>query len=479
MTISKKHFHLRRTSTRTINKQDDTQVDIAKANLVPQYTSVEKLYKAQPKSLPLGPKYTRGLPNPACIDRFESAKKLAEEIFEKDQVEENHAAVAVDGPRSAQQSNSVVYAANESITTRQRQQRRKKTVPLPTKSFLPLASRHHEGLGRIRKIQIGLYVIDVWYLAPYPEEYSRLSVLHICEFCLKYMKSQYVAKRHKIKCPMKHPPGDEIYRDGIVSIFEVDGRKNKIYCQNLCLLAKMFLDHKTLYYDVEPFLFYILTETDQNGCHFVGYFSKEKQSLLDYNLSCIMTLPAFQRKGYGQFLIDFSYLLSRKEGKVGSPEKPLSDLGLLSYRKYWTNAIRKQLYNHQGQITLQEISNNTGMTLADIIATLQLNEMLKKKEQGEYEIVNDYDEDSKKPALYAKNELLTWVPYMVAAKGDAGILNIPREHKHRSSMDKGKLASSDISKNAIIPTSTRRRTRGENMIQKRPFRSSTRRSFTR
>lgn len=27
---------------------------------------------------------------------------------------------------------------------------------------------------------------------------------------------------------VKHPPGDEIYRDGIVSIFEVDGRKNKV-----------------------------------------------------------------------------------------------------------------------------------------------------------------------------------------------------------------------------------------------------------
>jgi hypothetical protein len=35
----------------------------------------------------------------------------------------------------------------------------------------------------------------------------------------------------------------------------VDGKDNKMYCQNLCLLAKLFLDHKTLYYDVEPFLF--------------------------------------------------------------------------------------------------------------------------------------------------------------------------------------------------------------------------------
>ena len=48
----------------------------------------------------------------------------------------------------------------------------------------------------------------------------------------------------------------------------------QIYCQNLCLLAKLFLDHKTLYYDVEPFLFYIMTEVDHHGCHMVGYFSK-------------------------------------------------------------------------------------------------------------------------------------------------------------------------------------------------------------
>ena len=88
-------------------------------------------------------------------------------------------------------------------------------------------------------------------------------------------------------------------------MFEVDGKKNKIYCQNLCLLAKLFLDHKTLYYDVEPFLFYIMTECDQRGCHMVGYFSKEKNSQEDYNLACILTLPPFQRKGYGKLLISF------------------------------------------------------------------------------------------------------------------------------------------------------------------------------
>ena len=55
----------------------------------------------------------------------------------------------------------------------------------------------------------------------------------------------------------------------LIALFTV-----QIYCQNLCLLAKLFLDHKTLYYDVEPFLFYVMTESDTNGCHMVGYFSK-------------------------------------------------------------------------------------------------------------------------------------------------------------------------------------------------------------
>jgi len=54
----------------------------------------------------------------------------------------------------------------------------------------------------------------------------------------------------------------------------VDGKRYKQYCQNLCLLAKFFLDHKTLYYDVEPFLFYVMTIGDSEGCHTVGYFSK-------------------------------------------------------------------------------------------------------------------------------------------------------------------------------------------------------------
>ncbi|CAG9760562.1 unnamed protein product [Ceutorhynchus assimilis] len=126
-----------------------------------------------------------------------------------------------------------------------------------------------------KSIEMGKFQMEVWYQSPYPEDYARLPKLYICEFCLRYMKSRTILGRHIIKCVWRHPPGEEVYRKDKVSVWEVDGKKYKQYCQNLCLLAKFFLDHKTLYYDVEPFLFYIMTLVDNEGCHTVGYFSKE------------------------------------------------------------------------------------------------------------------------------------------------------------------------------------------------------------
>ncbi|TNN04038.1 histone acetyltransferase KAT7 isoform X1 [Takifugu flavidus] len=235
-----------------------------------------------------------------------------------------------------------------------------------------------EGSNMIKTILFGRYELDTWYHSPYPEEYARLGRLYICEFCLKYMKSQTILRRHMAKCVWKHPPGDEVYRKGSISVFEVDGKKNKIYCQNLCLLAKLFLDHKTLYYDVEPFLFYVMTEADNTGCHLVGYFSKEKNSFLNYNVSCILTMPQYMRQGFGKMLIDFSYLLSKVEEKVGSPERPLSDLGLISYRSYWKEVLLRYMCNFQGkEISIKEISQETAVNPVDIVSTLQSLQMLK------------------------------------------------------------------------------------------------------
>jgi len=243
--------------------------------------------------------------------------------------------------------------------------------------------KEHDEITKVKNIQsivLGRYEIETWYFSPYPEEYAGDEKLHICEFCLKYMKKQKTLLNHSYKCNMKSPPGKEIYRDDSLSMFEIDGKEHKIYCQNLCLLSKLFLDHKTLYYDVDPFLFYVLCEMDSNGIHhIVGYFSKEKHSQENYNLACILTFPPYQRKGYGKFLMSISYELTKREGTTGSPEKPLSDLGNISYRSYWTyvllNIFRRkdQLTN----ITIQEISRMTGFKTEDILSTLHALNMIK------------------------------------------------------------------------------------------------------
>jgi len=290
----------------------------------------------------------------------------------------------------------------------------KKAIQANEEELLPL-----NGRAGSRCIEFGSFEIDTWYSSPYPEEFQRLRKIYICEFCLKYMKSPTVLRRHVEKCKSRHPPGDEIYRKNGLSIFEVDGKNHKVYCQNLCLLAKLFLDHKTLYYDVEPFLFYVMTTADSTGCHMIGYFSKEKKSFLNYNVSCILTLPMYMKQGYGKMLIDFSYLLSKVEGKVGSPEKPLSDLGLISYRSYWKGILLKYLKNFGfDMISIKDVSQETAVHPSDIVSTLQYLGILKYW-KGKHVILRAtdlFDEYEKKassrPPTYQEIDpsCLSWIP---------------------------------------------------------------------
>ncbi|TKA35842.1 hypothetical protein B0A54_12287 [Friedmanniomyces endolithicus] len=233
-------------------------------------------------------------------------------------------------------------------------------------------------ISRVRnleRIQMGQYEIEPWYFSPYPAEFTDCDLVYICEFCLCYFGDNTQFGRHRKKCTLFHPPGNEIYRDDNVSFFEIDGRRQRTWCRNLCLLSKLFLDHKTLYYDVDPFLFYCMTFRNAHGHHLVGYFSKEKESAEGYNVACILTLPQHQRKGYGKLLIQFSYELSKVENKLGSPEKPLSDLGLLGYRAYWQEVIVDLLLEREGEgtpiVSAEDIGSSLAMTTNDVLHTLQ------------------------------------------------------------------------------------------------------------
>ncbi|EXJ84811.1 histone acetyltransferase htatip [Capronia epimyces CBS 606.96] len=271
----------------------------------------------------------------------------------------------------------------------------------------------------LNKLQMGKHIIEPWYFSPYPHEFADLDMVYIDEFCLSYFSSKKAFERHRHKCELRHPPGNEIYRDDFVSFFEVDGRRQRTWCRNLCLLSKLFLDHKTLYYDVDPFLFYCMVTRDEHGCHLVGYFSKEKDSAEGYNLACILTLPQYQRQGLGRLLIAFSYELSKREGKLGSPEKPLSDLGLLGYRQYWKEVLI-ELLSDPARLpppgsashtpTIAEIASLTSMTEKDVHEQLEVLKLL-RYHKGQWIIV-------------VREELLEWQEKRRAKEKEKGARRI-------------------------------------------------------
>jgi len=94
----------------------------------------------------------------------------------------------------------------------------------------------------LNRLQMGQHEVEAWYFSPYPKEYAHLPVLYICEFCLSFFPSSLTLGRHRKRCTLLHPPGNEIYRHEDISFFEIDGRRQLTWCRNLSLLSKCFLD---------------------------------------------------------------------------------------------------------------------------------------------------------------------------------------------------------------------------------------------
>ena len=54
---------------------------------------------------------------------------------------------------------------------------------------------------------------------------------------------------------------------------------------------------------------------------------------------------------------------------MGSPEKPLSDLGLLGYRAYWAETIVELLLNTDEELSIDDIAQRTSITHTDVMYT--------------------------------------------------------------------------------------------------------------
>jgi histone acetyltransferase HTATIP len=208
----------------------------------------------------------------------------------------------------------------------------------------------------VLEVVFGSLLIKPWYPSFYPEQIvgRKVERLYVCQWCFKYSKELMGFLGHLVcrnvsslcfdanmtqkACPHRDtpPPGVNVYTKDNYSIYEIDGEKNKLYAQNLCLFAKLFLDTKSVFYDVTTFLYYLLvaheptpnipnTSLGEDGVgqqgQVVGFFSKEKMSWDNNNLACILVFPPWQKQGLGQILMGASYEMSKREGRLGGPEK--------------------------------------------------------------------------------------------------------------------------------------------------------------
>lgn len=279
----------------------------------------------------------------------------------------------------------------------------------------------HKEITKIRNIDmitIGNYTIRTWYFSPFPYPFFEKDHLYICEHCFTYFASEKELQDHKEETKERKPPGREIYRDGNISIFELTGKNQKISCQNLCLLSKLFLDHKTLFYDVEGFEFFVLCECDNEGAHIAAYFSREIKSAHGNILACITTLPPYQKKGYGNLLISLSYELAKRQKRSGGPETPLSDLGKIAFKKYWKQTIISVLKNDENDIrSIDDIVVKTAIDRNDIIKTLKKMNLVREK-NDEFRLVMSRERwkaafaefENMKPRNVIQTNKLIWFP---------------------------------------------------------------------
>jgi MOZ/SAS family len=213
-----------------------------------------------------------------------------------------------------------------------------------------------------------------------------------------------------------------VYTYNGYSVWEIDGETEKLYCQNLSLFGKLFLEQKSVFFDTGGFLYYVLTYTQPPNTspaaknakkhgqsvselkdhlelktEVLGFFSKENPSWDNNNLACILIFPPYQHRQLGKLLMSVSYKLSGWEwegGVIGGPEKPLSVMGRRSYMRFWSERVARFMLGETADadgkkvfevgkkkrgrksavmkeaLTVKEIGERTGMLAEDVVAAL-------------------------------------------------------------------------------------------------------------
>eukprot|EP01061_Rhynchopus_euleeides_P027044 TRINITY_DN44042_c1_g1_i1.p1 TRINITY_DN44042_c1_g1~~TRINITY_DN44042_c1_g1_i1.p1 ORF type:complete len:456 (+),score=95.99 TRINITY_DN44042_c1_g1_i1:172-1539(+) len=291
----------------------------------------------------------------------------------------------------------------------------------------------------IRRIIFGTKMMLIpWNSSPYPRYLAPFlqendGVLYVCDVCLRYAPVKQWMEEHIREtggCAQgTHPPGRRIFtsRDKQICVWEVDGgipsecilkakgipsehvsgfpslretTRSEIFAQNAGLLARCFLKGKIAFYCPGAFFYYCITEFSEGAHRFRGFFSAGKFHRED-SLSCIMVLPPWQDKGYGRLLIHLSYLLCKGDGQElpeQSPERPLSDLGIMAFLSYWKGAALdavhemlsdrtwRQVQKRKGGRDVEHVSLVTGICKRDMIKALHVLGLLAKPGRMDSEI---------------------------------------------------------------------------------------------
>jgi hypothetical protein len=316
-------------------------------------------------------------------------------------------------------------------------------------------------LRNINEVVLGDIAFETWYYSPYPDELivpsdhkhpkitngdlanGHLSDsshgapalsgkvcprLHVCPYCFAYspVVEDYLIHVRQHEQLEKEDPGTppvpesaiKVYEHDGYAVWQVDGEAEKLYCQNISLFGKLFLEQKSVFFDTGSFLYFVLTYTPPNHVQstkvkkglktapskslrlrsqVIGFFSKENPSWDSNNLACILIFPPFQHRQLGKLLMAVSYKLSGWEwvgGVIGGPEKPLSTMGRKSYLRFWSERIarftmgespdadgrhvfekkrKNRVTLSKEEMTIREIGARTGMLAEDVVAAL--NEM--------------------------------------------------------------------------------------------------------
>lgn len=216
--------------------------------------------------------------------------------------------------------------------------------------------------------------------------------IYLCHRCLGPYADVMSLVSHMELCRVAHPPGFLIYRHVLdvppsrrqsgpppeVRAYVIDGAEDVVYCRHLAMLMKSLVESKVIRNDVDLYEFVVVTvnrtvaaswcaplmgeagaeellryDPERWDGHVLAGFYCRLKMLPNVGLSCIATMPCFQKCGVGQLLVRLAYYLGFLRQKYcgcaccGNDgcniDRPFSVSGNKLLHSTWLSVLKKEL----------------------------------------------------------------------------------------------------------------------------------------